>query len=426
MISFLVLLIEFIIMAFLKASGVDGRPMEFILVCIGVFTVVYFWEIGRSKRLRPMVLPLVIGYLLRIGLIFFDRYGQDIYNLPNSGADSEMFYRTATQFANFGWTDREGLFIRVLGTAMSWLGDSRVYMQFLLALLSVVAIHTAERIMEEARLDLRSRVSAMSVLCLLPNFAILSSILLRESVVTMFLAISLLCFMKWLMGKPEPWFWLAFAFVFAASAFHSGSVALAVGYILVRFLYDKNRGSFRLTWKNILPSVIFLMVFVYLFNNYGEQLFAKMMGVDSIEDIASGSGLGGSSYARYVGNSETIGNMLRYTPARLVFFLFSPFPWHWRGLADIIAFFFNSLFYIWSMFSALRYVTSGRGKNRELVTALLIVAFCALFVFAWGTSNTGTAIRHRDKMVVLYCVMLALTEKNRKVVVRPKPIQNRR
>ena len=134
-----------------------------------------------------------------------------------------------------------------------------------------------------------------------------------------------------------------------------------------------------------------------------------MNNIDEISDIATGNGLGGSSYARYVGNSSNPLNMIIYTPLRIVFFLFSPFPWQWRGLSDIIAFVFSSLFFLYTAWCNIRFLRSGEKKNRTLVIALTIVAVCTAFVFAWGVSNTGTACRHRDKMAIIWGFVLALT-----------------
>ena len=150
-------------------------------------------------------------------------------------------------------------------------------------------------------------------------------------------------------------------------------------------------------------------MFVYLYTNHKDVLFAKMVKIETIDDIASGVVKGGSSYAAYVGNSSTPLNMLLYTLPRIVFFLFSPFPWHWRGLSDIIAFCFNSVFYMGAVYSAWKYLRSKERENRNLLIALLIVALVTVFVFAWGTSNTGTAVRHRDKMVILYGMIWALS-----------------
>lgn len=409
-----ILLLECIILSFFQANGVESRPVGIMLFAVVLFTLGYFWDLGHSKRLKPVIIPLILGYLMRIALVIFDVYGRSVYLLPNSGGDTEMFYWNAIQYALYGYAVRGGLLSTLMGTLFQWIGLSRVFGQFILMLCSIVALHMAERIMEEFRVETRYRIRVMYILCLLPNFAILSSVFLRESCIIMFVAISLMCFAKWFVGKAEYWFWLAFIFVFAGSAFHSGSVAVAVGYIVVRFLYDRSKQKFRFTWKNILPVVIFILIFLFLFNNYGDRLFAKMMNITSIEDIASGVGQGGSSYAKYVGNSSTPLNMILYTPLRVVFFMFSPFPWNWRGLSDIIAFCLNSMFYLVVVFKAVKTIMRRRTPHKNAIIALMIIALCTVFVFAWGCSNTGTAVRHRDKMVVLYGVLMALTWSHRK------------
>ena len=419
-----VLFVECLVLAFLQGCGVEGRPMELILTFFALFTVAYFWDLGRIPRLKPVSVPLALGYLMRMGLLFFDLYGRSIYSLPNSGSDSEMFYEQGMQLAIYGTTSRDGAFVRLLGSAFAWLGYSRIYVQFLLLLLSVVAIHALNRILEEELVSQPIRVKTMYLVCLLPNFAILSSIFLRESVVTILIALSVLCFLRWLRGGKEHWFWLAFALAFGGASFHTGSVAVAVGYILVRFFYHRDRQVFAFSWKNILPAVLFFMVFLYLFVNYGDWFFGKIVKIDGIEDIATGRGLGGSSYAAYVGDSSTVWNMIRYTPARVLYFLFSPFPWQWRGISDIIAFAFNSMFYIWTLVRAFRYLKVGYLQYRSEVIALLLIAMCTLFVFGWGVSNTGTAVRHRDKMVILYGILWALSARPKLVVAQPKPLSN--
>ena len=408
MLAFLTLLLECLLLAILQANGIAERPVGVILVMIAAFSFVYFWEIGRSRKLRPVVLPLVLGYLMRLFLLLFDLYGRGIYILPNSGTDSEGFYRRGLLYAQEGLSQGGG-FVSVIGTMFSWFGDTRIFVQFLLMLCSMIAIHMADVAMRELRVEDRQRKCAMYVLCLLPNFGILSSIFLRESLVTMFISISLVCFIRWLNNSSDLWFLFAFLFAFAAARFHSGSVAVAAGYIVVRLLYNKKRGVFRLTWQSIIPAIFFMLVFVFLFNNYSDVLFGKMTGVDSLEDIANTSTVAGSSYAAYVGNSSTPLNMLLYTPLRLVFFLFSPFPWQWRGLSDIIAFCFSSMFYLLVFVRVTSYLRSRAQKNRRVIIALLIVALVTAFVFAWGVVATGTAIRHRDKMVVLYAIMLGVT-----------------
>ena len=411
MLTGLTLLFEILILVFLKSAGFESRPAALMLPMILMVSAAYFFDLGRSRRLKLVAPPLVLGYCERLFLVVFDIYGRNIYSLPNSGADSEGFYRSALAYAN-GYSV-EGAFPQVTGEVISWIGVSRLYMQFLLMLLSVAVLHLLAAMLCELRIDTARQRKVMYILCLMPNYAILSSIFLRESIVAFFAALSLWALIKWWVSGSERWFLFAFAAVFGASRFHSGTVAMAVGYIAIRLLYDKRRKTFHTSWKNILPTILLVAVFVYLYMNHKDILFGKMVNIETIDDIASGVARGGSSYAAYVGNSSTPLNMLIYTLPRILFFLFSPFPWHWRGLSDIIAFCFNSVFYLWTVCSAYKYLRAKKTENRNLLIALLVIALVTVFVFAWGTSNTGTAVRHRDKMVVLYGVILALTQRRR-------------
>lgn len=408
MLAVCTLTIECLVLGLLTSSGVQGRPVPIILLLIGLFSLAYFIDLSMSKRLRPVAFPLALGYLLRLFLLLFDLYGGFLYTLPNSGADSEMFFRQGIQ-CSMGQIRDPSAFVRVLGTLLSWFGSSRLFLQFLLMLCSIVAIHCAAAILYEVGVPNRQRRRTMYVLCLLPNFAIISSLFLRESIVTMLLSLSVLCIARWKQRGKEGWFLLAFLLSCCAAMFHSGSIAAAMGYILARLFYDTQRRTIRFSWRNILPALVLLIIFLYLFNNYSEVFFGKMIGLEGIEDIANTGSLGDSSYAAYVGNSDSLSSMLLYTPIRIAFFLFSPFPWQWRGISDVIAFCFSSLFYAWVLMQTFCYLGRKKVGNRELVIILLITAFTLLFVFAWGVSNTGTAIRHRDKMVVLYAVLLGLT-----------------
>lgn len=409
MLTGLTILFELLIMVFLRSIGVESRPVALILPMILAVSAVYLFELGRNRRLKPVATPLILGYCMRIFLVIFDIYWRNIYSLPNSGADSEGFYRSALNYANGFPVD--GAFPQVTGEIISRIGVSRLYVQFLLMLCSVVALHLLDAMLREINVDTVRRRRVMYIVCLMPNFAILSSIFLRESIVAFFVALSLWAFIKWWVNGRERWFLFAFAAVFFASRFHSGTAAMAIGYIAIRFLYDKRRKVFHTSWKNILPTIVFVAVFVYLYTNHKDVLFGKMANIETIDDIASGHGMGGSTYAAYVGNSSTPLNMLIYTLPRIVFFLFSPFPWHWRGLSDIIAFCFNSVFYLWTVYSACKYLRSKETGNRSLLIALVLIALVTVFVFAWGTSNTGTAVRHRDKMVILYGAIWAISNK---------------
>lgn len=376
-----------------------------------VFSLVYITQVLADKEhLGDVRYPLVLGYLFRIALMLWNLYGKSIYMLPYNGKDSEAYYHGSVWHSQGIETTYGGMFSIVMGWLYSLCGTtSRLFGQFVIVLFSVATMHVTVAIIDELGIDKKNRKIGMSILCLLPVLAILCSVFTRESIITMFISISLYCFVLWIKRKNEVYFLLAFAFVFCASSFHGGTAAMAIGYIIVKMIYNNREEKLKITPSGIIVTTVLLFVMVFLFNNYGGELFGKVQGVEDISDIANESIKGGSSYAAYVGDSSTPLNMVIYTIPRIVYFLFSPFPWQWRGLGDIIAFCFSAMFYAASLVRAIRYLLKGNQKNRRIIIVLLILAACMVFVFGWGVANTGTATRHRDKVIALYVVLYILS-----------------
>ena len=402
--SIIVLLFDSVVLMLLNNGGVHSPALVTALIVL--FTIAYILDLsGKDKSVSY---PLFTAYLLRLFLVYFDLYGRGIYGLPNSGADSDMFYYNAIEYINTGDSFR-GFFVAVTGTLFKYCGISKLYAQFLIALCSVVAIYVGIKIMEELGVNKENRFGAAMILAVLPNFAILSSIFVRESLITMFVSLSVLFIIRWMLRGDEKCYLLSIAFAFCAMRFHGGVVAVLASYIAMRFFYKKQTGRFGFSYKNVIPGAIVLVAAVYMYNNSGDSFFGKVLGIDSTADIANTNAKGDSTYVQYVGNSNNPVNLIIFTIPRIVFFLFSPMPFQWRGSADIIAFCFSSMFYIVVLYRTIRYLRSNRVDNRAAVIALFFIAVCTMFVFGWGCSNTGTATRHRDKMVVLYGVLLALT-----------------
>lgn len=412
MFSISILTIEFLILGCLTAFGIDARPVALSSALILAFSIALFLDFSRNKTIKKYAIPLSLGYILRLGLLYFDYFCRNIYVLPNSGADSEAFYRLSVQFS-IGNNYFDAI-TTLAGVVFKLFGVSRLYGQFLLMLFSIVALIFAAKTIEYIDGSQKVKKGLMFLLCLMPNFAILSSLFLRESVVAMFLSISFYYFVNWMASNEEKSFWIAFVFSFCSAFFHSGSVGAAVGYIVIRALYNRKTKRFSFSLRNVLPVLVLLIIFLFLYTNYSNILFYKMAKIKTIDTIANVRSMGGSSYAKYVGDSSTIRNMVIYSIPRMFYFLFSPLPWQWRGLSDIIAFCFNSLFYMVTIVRVCLYFIKHRKENRNILIGLLIVALCLLFIFGWGTSNVGTAVRHRDKAVILYGLLLCCTLKNEK------------
>ena len=106
--------------------------------------------------------------------------------------------------------------------------------------------------------------------------------------------------------------------------------------------------------------------------------------------------IGDASYGQWASISR-IDEMIYKLPLRVLYFLFSPFPWDIQKPTHLIGTFDGFLFLILFYFVF---------KNRKAILndPFLIIAVIILLVyfisFAIGVSNFGAGIRHRSKFVM--------------------------
>lgn len=411
MISIVVLAIELSVVFLLRVLGllsVDSSDATMFICC---FSFAYAINVLTSKRLAKYKWQLLVAYFARIVVLLIDIFGRSFYILPHSGGDSEKFYFYSVRYAE-GKPYWDTITVKVFGTIMKLFGTNRLLIQFLLMLTSIITIHVILFILDYLDVNKRGKTIAMWFVAIIPNYLILSTLFLRESLIAMFLAFSLLVFIYWWEGKNELFFFFAIALAMIGGIFHSGVVGVAFGYIGIRFLYDRRKNKYRLSLTSILIAIVSTLAIVYLFNNYASLLFGKMQNIESISDISSGTGRGESSYESIAGNSNTIFNFIIYSPLRIFLFLFTPLPFQIRGISDIIAMLFSAWCYLWIVARGLA-SSLKKTKNNTLISAIVIVIMMTSFVFGWGSTNIGTNIRHRDKMIPLFAVVLALSYEKR-------------
>ena len=412
MISIVALIAELLLLIAIKSIGITINDIGVSALILG-FSISFFASVQRNRILRECKLQLLLGYFLRIFFLYFDLFGRNIFVLPNSGADTEMFYVGSVYYMNYGGSTRT-YFPLVMGTLFRLIGSNRLYNQFLLMLLSMVSLCLLVYMLSELGLSREQKIKVVGITALLPNLAILSSVFMRESLVAVFVTLSIYFFVLWIQRKRELFYILALIMILPASLMHSGAAGILPGYLAIRLIYDKNTKTIKMKFTNLFVAIVLAIGVGYVFINYGDFLLSKLGNVDSLEDIANMNDMAASSYVRYVGNSNTIQNVIIYTVPRIAYFLYSPFPWQWRGIADYIAFFFSSTFYLVATWSTINCLINRRNPHRNMVVIFSIIALTTVFVFGWGVSNSGTAVRHREKLTMLFAVIWALGSEGRR------------
>lgn len=163
----------------------------------------------------------------------------------------------------------------------------------------------------------------------------------------------------------------------------------------------------------VFKGVVVLGLAIVLVAMFGEYMFTKLPSnlyeVFSPEYLSAEVSVASRGDAAYLFDlyPDTKLDFLWQTPLRIFYFLFSPFPsmlsepGHVLGLVDALLYLSMSLIITVSLFR-------GLGIERNRLLLLLSVLFVFVFVFSWGTSNFGTAIRHRQKIAWLFITLTSI------------------
>jgi hypothetical protein len=242
-----------------------------------------------------------------------------------------------------------------------------------------------------------------------PNSMVMSAILLREIFPTCFVAASLYFFVLYFRSGHLRYILLTFLMLGIAAMFHSGVIGLLVGYSFDFLFYQTRTDQYRFTVRTVTAFLIIFSLVAVGMTDYKSVFLRKVDKVEEADDIyqAANRRAGGSAYLKGMTISSQR-DMVLYGPIRMIYFLAAPVPWDGRGVVDIVTFFSDSLFYI----GTLCYVLVGRrafGRRKTLCIGLLVAIAGTLFIFGIGVSNAGTAIRHRQKLIPVFLVLLAIT-----------------
>lgn len=90
---------------------------------------------------------------------------------------------------------------------------------------------------------------------------------------------------------------------------------------------------------------------------------------------------------------QSVLQFIPYTLLRMFYFLFSPLPWEARGIVDLFSFALDGLLVLVLLAYMVKQMKNRQKKPYLIATMVCVFAFAG--IYAWGTRNAGTAIRHR-------------------------------
>lgn len=409
MIVIFILLIELITGSLLYS--LFGLNDFFSYSCIFITTIVMcLFIIQRFKGFEWLVLG---GLLLRLFLLFADYYHW--FLIPNSGADSEKFYEVSVR--NLFRIDPVYVtnYTVYLTALFSWIGPQRLFVQFLNVVYGIGTIYYVYKSFNLLKIDTHLKKVLMIIACFFPNFIIFSGILLRESLIILSTSASVYYFLIWFKhGNLVPYI-KSVCFVLLGAYMHSGMLGLLLGYLIAFVFYNRKKGKIQIRFISVFYMFLAFsfLIFIVVQSGFFTSYLAGILGENAEKGFLMRANYkedAGSAYLAWL-SVNSWQQALLYLPLKVFYFLFSPLPSSWRGIADIAVFLVDSSVYMWLLFHIYRTRPKVSCFYQMAVLFLMIGFWISVSMFAYGTITAGTAMRHRVKFCPLLVVCVAVTHK---------------
>lgn len=397
-----------LILGLIRLSNPDYEVISWYAVFVHAIIVLLVLSAIPLK-----IKTIFIGaFLFRLFFMVWDIYARNILELPNSGADSEMYYRIATLISNnltlLELPIRGGTYAKIVGVLFYITGPQRMLVQYINVLFGLSVVFVIYKILVLLSVSPNVTKTIVAIAAFFPNSMVMSAIFLREIIPTFFVAVSLLYFIQWYIRGGYIRVILSMVMLAFAAVFHSGVIGIFVGYAFFYLFYKKDQNRFSFDFQTIVGFVLVGGFAFMASTQFGDALFGKFESANELEDIyeEANSRLGNSAYLTGM-EINNLPQLVVYGPIKMFYFLTSPLPMNWRGGMDIFTFVFDSslyfitLWYIWKNWRFFR-------ERKMLIIGLIITLIGVAFIFGIGVGNAGTAVRHRQKIIPLMLILLAV------------------
>ena len=378
------------------------------LTAIGLIVGVIWLASSIGIWERKLMMPLLVGGLLRVGLALS---GWHLFPLPYSRSDAVWFERGAWRMAEEGWPAVfEGLnpisgfsYTAPFAAIYAFVGREPHALLAYNGFLSVLTIALVFRIGLSLGGPRVATVSAWAM-ALFPAAILMSSVVLREAAVSFGVALGLFGLLE-SERRKSLWFLLVGVAGLGWASLHHGGILFSAVVTLGAFTVAGLRSG--IDGARVRPATAFasLGALVILlgtaFALAPGQFRLASVGVINFETIESEvlsdtprNEVGGSSY--YGGTTtESWGQAVRQIPGRVTLFMASPLPWTVRSVTQVAGL-VDGMLWVFVLVILVKYRSVIWHDPRARILMLFLAI--AVTTYALGTTNAGTALRHRTKL----------------------------
>lgn len=405
----IIYIIDLILAFFFFLNGNKDYAFGFFMMAL--FSIPF---ITSMKKRDDISVQTVVAFLLRFGICI-------IYTISGDG-DADYYGANAELYAGLPLSQ---LFSNIPTDAYlySWIisfsfrifGTFYMPVRVLNAAISTYCVWIVYDITKDIY-DSKTAKKAAWIVALFPNLIRWSSLFAnREVLIMFFILLYIKASYKYFAGGNIRYLILSLIFLIPAMILHTSMIVMILLTIMI--ILNK-RGSNDYASAILSKSfliIISLILFTYLLRSgVGVEKFGLVedsgLNINNISALGNMSATGRAAYLTNFGFSNPVLIILTL-PIRMIYFLFTPFPWMIRATIDLLGF-FDALLYVWAFILALKKIkrilkNKKKTKEEKFIYILFISLICIVAMFGLVTSNYGTAIRHRSKLFVILLVIVA-------------------
>ena len=392
-----------------------------ILPSIFIFWLTYIPSLKIGKKwFLLIIIPLLVQFVCIFYVMSCSEWGKNLSGIsiiPLVPVNPDGYQELAIQFSDYSheitrnYSIWLGYFYKLFGSSYLTGSFLSVYFYYTAIEYFVKTIYLYDNeILLTPSFDF-----AFAYLIFNPMLLSLSIQVHREGLVTLLLSLALYYFTMWWKNGVIFYAFISLCFVIVAGYLHAGNLFLGLGIMISVILYMNDRTTLQIDRK-----VLFMLIAMFIFSILVIKSidFTKFEGTDikELTSQAGNIGRGGSGYKAGISLANPILSAVINTPIKMFYFWFSPLPHYWRGVIDIITFTVSSLGFM----IPFSYVITKR-ISKHLKSNYIWMIFVSLLIysipFAWGVSNSGTANRHRSKIIIWLAILIVFVIRDRKNMI---------
>lgn len=370
-----------------------------------ILLVTIFFILMKSPVVRA---PLLTGLILRLLALCWHVLVQP---LPGSQADALTFYNVALEWSFLPIFDAYPGFSSYI---YSWIaaqylklsGPSQVGLSLVSVSAYVLSCHLIVLIGRELNLTRRNLKIGLWAFSILPASIVYSIFTMREIFIATLVGFVTVTILRWRRTQKNRYLYFSILLSLFACFLHAGFLLLVLALFLAGVVEAAYYKKSAVKWLFAIPKIMIAIVITAFLSNFSFENIPKFRSLDHLTDLTYQAAHiqrkimkegAEAAYPKWM--SPTSSSQLLWTSAvRIVYFWISPFPFgfskfiHLIGLLDGIVYGFL-LARIWRVM---------RREGRQGTVKFLILVFgLTMIAFALGTTNFGTAQRHRFKFILL-------------------------